>query len=1245
MTTRQPTQNEATPTLNFETRCQDFLTSIEPFVNKTQRITDTELAKLLNTGISLLNEYSKPSEADNDISEICNEIIQGCFYMILDMTVAYSDQAYEQLENEETEKHAIDYCQLVYLYVICLQHIRFELTNDSQKMLILRQSIYHPLLSCLMLSIVRYCIMEKTAQIQQALRTYYRALQFFRQDIQKLEQEIQKIEVSEQTPEQKKSDELKREKLQSTLAFSTQALRKIEESYEYNKQIILNTYSKQKRELSSSESEKENLSSQVIESLKHLVLGSQNVKPEDSLPSLEEVLERIEELRNKLPTAADCTLSEEKERNLEISHDFNTSDEENRKGNFTFKEVLKEFNEIKQSFPEDDSILFNLIDKGISLLLQLQHSENHDEDVKDTKRMVHNYYLAMIKVNLSDAEVNFNKGDIKEFITLCDWNYHYIHSFFERLTEIFSKETDDTSPLVNITNNSLNVISNCIQKLSEILAKNPHDKETQELITKILDCHTKLLHIVTEKTKSLMDTLEHPSETSKPKDNSSSFLPEEPKQENRRNKKRKGNRKGKGKGKGKHLHHQLVNEPLQSERDDSSSATQGASKPSITWAQSDNQSSLKKQTASDDRSDRKKRKKKKKTGPSRNSVTDPRKTKESDTSTQPCDDNLPATQQRMVDSKASDSQTCSDAPLYTHDDESLSNIPQAAKALAPSAGFLEYFPRQGEIAQAIETLSDIVKKYHNVHAFLFGGAMRSALQKKGKPTDLDIVLFPVGGEESLTALYELIESVKELADIPVRTAYTATTGQQNLKIKIKGVTVDLSYANKASESLEIAMQEHVDGNDFTLHTAYGNIATKEIADPTGKAIEANESGRLETVKAAAKESFEEDPKRILRAIRLVAQYGFEMSESITNALNESNYDCFEKINQNWIYKEYVKLFFNGHGEKTFEQLNKFNLLEALFPHLQDLPEEKQEFTKKLIRNLLWNIDKAKNNGEKNTYPYAIIYFAVQFFHVRENIETTRRATMLLQQRDFSKRDEILGIINKIADEMESPIVSAKPAENEASPLSPQSSSVEENSSDGNRRYPMSPPPSAFENGLPPQMSVQGYPAHFHQGQRAAASAPGPLPPYPMQNPTASHLSAQRPFSSTHSSPTYVPSDRTYSPSPQHLPSPSPTRQHNAFLLRHGSFSSGTLTHQGSNNQASPRPSTSCFGQGHRFFPSPPPRYHQTNQTFPCHSASCSGQEAGFPTVSAVFSQRQPPQSSLWVGTLTPPPPFYHHGPR
>ncbi len=128
--------------------------------------------------------------------------------------------------------------------------------------------------------------------------------------------------------------------------------------------------------------------------------------------------------------------------------------------------------------------------------------------------------------------------------------------------------------------------------------------------------------------------------------------------------------------------------------------------------------------------------------------------------------------------------------------------------------------------------------------------------------------------------------------------------------------------------------------DFTANALYYDIRDFSVLDYANGLADI-ESRTLRMI-GDATTRYQEDPVRMLRAIRFAAKLGFTIEEDAANAIFECG-ELLTAIPAARLFDEIVKLFHSGTACRVFELLRHYRLLQYLMPALdtwlQDRPEE------------------------------------------------------------------------------------------------------------------------------------------------------------------------------------------------------------------------------------------------------------------------------------------------------------------
>jgi len=115
--------------------------------------------------------------------------------------------------------------------------------------------------------------------------------------------------------------------------------------------------------------------------------------------------------------------------------------------------------------------------------------------------------------------------------------------------------------------------------------------------------------------------------------------------------------------------------------------------------------------------------------------------------------------------------------------------------------------------------------------------------------------------------------------------------------------------------------------DFTINALYYNIYDFSIVDYTGglKDIE-NKSIRII---GDANERLQEDPVRMLRAVRFAAKLNFSIEPVLSESI-KANIHLLDGVPVARLFEEVLKLFLHGHARASYELLKEYDLLKHLF---------------------------------------------------------------------------------------------------------------------------------------------------------------------------------------------------------------------------------------------------------------------------------------------------------------------------
>ena len=181
-------------------------------------------------------------------------------------------------------------------------------------------------------------------------------------------------------------------------------------------------------------------------------------------------------------------------------------------------------------------------------------------------------------------------------------------------------------------------------------------------------------------------------------------------------------------------------------------------------------------------------------------------------------------------------------------------------------------------------------------------------------------------------------------------------------------------------------EEDAQRRDFTVNALSYNIEDFSIIDYTGGLADLN-AGIIRTIGDPAVR-FQEDPVRMLRAVRFAAQLAFTIEEKTRKALVAAA-DTIVRAAPARLYEEMLKIFFSGEAAKCCELLRQTGLFAALFPHFSSwLDVESEGFPHTRFGEMLTCVDARTQQGDKVSAPLLLALLFGEY--IDEKAERFRR---------------------------------------------------------------------------------------------------------------------------------------------------------------------------------------------------------------------------------------------------------------
>ncbi|BFM49831.1 polynucleotide adenylyltransferase PcnB [Marinomonas sp. THO17] len=265
-------------------------------------------------------------------------------------------------------------------------------------------------------------------------------------------------------------------------------------------------------------------------------------------------------------------------------------------------------------------------------------------------------------------------------------------------------------------------------------------------------------------------------------------------------------------------------------------------------------------------------------------------------------------------------------------------------------------------------------------AYLVGGCIRDHLIGI-EPKDFDVVTKAT--PEEVQALFSnsrligrrfrLVHVTFGREIIEVSTFRANTTQEEAPEIEQKS----LKDKDSARSSHGIILRDNVYGNieedaerrDFTFNALYYNVEDFSIHDYCGGL--ADIKNKQIRIIGDPRQRYQEDPVRMLRAIRFAGKLGFDIEANTVAPIKEMA-QLLDHIPPARLFEEVLKLLGSGNGTKTFALLREYGLFRYLFPDTDALLQsgwKRQDIDPEaFILRGLKNTDE-RIQGGKSTAPY------------------------------------------------------------------------------------------------------------------------------------------------------------------------------------------------------------------------------------------------------------------------------------
>jgi poly(A) polymerase len=159
------------------------------------------------------------------------------------------------------------------------------------------------------------------------------------------------------------------------------------------------------------------------------------------------------------------------------------------------------------------------------------------------------------------------------------------------------------------------------------------------------------------------------------------------------------------------------------------------------------------------------------------------------------------------------------------------------------------------------------------------------------------------------------------------------------------------------------LEDDAQRRDFTINALYFDPSSERILDYANGMPDIR--NRLIRLIGMPERRYQEDPVRMLRAVRFAAKLDFEIERHTAEPIAELA-PLLEDIPSPRLFDEVLKLMLGGNAERTYELLLEYELFEPLFPVTARAMEQNPDYTDALVRHALANTDERIRLGKPVT---------------------------------------------------------------------------------------------------------------------------------------------------------------------------------------------------------------------------------------------------------------------------------------
>jgi len=258
-------------------------------------------------------------------------------------------------------------------------------------------------------------------------------------------------------------------------------------------------------------------------------------------------------------------------------------------------------------------------------------------------------------------------------------------------------------------------------------------------------------------------------------------------------------------------------------------------------------------------------------------------------------------------------------------------------------------------------------------AYLVGGGVRDLLLDDS-PKDFDIatnatpeqVKYLFRNSRIIGRRFKIVHVRfgREIIEVTTfRDNHSENTGNKNSAKSDEGMLLrDNVYGDVRTDAVR---------RDFTVNALYYTLDQFSIHDFTGGMQDI--ANRKIRIIGKAETRYQEDPVRMLRAVRFAGKLDFDIDKATAAPIHKLG-SLLRNIPAARLFEEVLKLFMGGYGSAVLPKLREYDLLQYVLPATDEALKSDLPYAQALFTQALINTDKRIKNDQRVTPAY--IYAAM-----------------------------------------------------------------------------------------------------------------------------------------------------------------------------------------------------------------------------------------------------------------------------